>query len=163
MNSKRSYLDAVNAGRQRRSYASLEQLNKSLDSLEQRIERNREEVAGYGRDAQRRAPAQPYGQPSGLGFDSARTPAKPRAPEFRSAYDQPYQSIARDIEAFRRELADLGIEMKDPGIGLIDFPSTMGSRPIYLCWRLGESEVGYWHEIHAGYAGRQPLVPESVG
>jgi localization factor PodJL len=103
MNSKRSYLDAVNAGRQRRSYASLEQLNKSLDSLEQRIERNREEVAGYGRDTQRRAPAQPYGQPSGLGFDSARTPAKPRAPEFRSAYDQPYQSIARDIERVRKE------------------------------------------------------------
>ncbi len=73
------------------------------------------------------------------------------------------QAIARDIEGFRRELADLGIEMKDPGMGLIDFPSTMGSRPICLCWRLGESEVGYWHEIHAGYAGRQPLVQESVG
>ena len=72
------------------------------------------------------------------------------------------QSLARDIESFRRELADLGIEMKDPGIGLIDFPSTMGSRPVYLCWRLGESEVAFWHEIHAGYAGRQPLIPESV-
>jgi hypothetical protein len=72
------------------------------------------------------------------------------------------QSIAREIESFRRELADLGIEMKDPGIGLIDFPGTMGSRPIYLCWRLGEPEVGFWHEIHAGYAGRQPLIPESV-
>ena len=72
------------------------------------------------------------------------------------------QAIAREIESFRLELADLGIEMKDPGIGLIDFPSTMGSRPIYLCWRLGESDVGFWHEIHAGYAGRQPLIPESV-
>jgi len=72
------------------------------------------------------------------------------------------QSIAREIESFRRELADLGIEMKDPGIGLIDFPSSMGSRPIFLCWRLGEPEVAFWHEIHAGYAGRQPLIPESV-
>ena len=72
------------------------------------------------------------------------------------------QSLARDIESFRRELSELGIEMKDPGIGLIDFPSQMGSRPVYLCWRLGESEVGFWHEIHAGYAGRQPLIPESV-
>jgi hypothetical protein len=68
------------------------------------------------------------------------------------------QAIARDIEGFRRELGDLGIEMKDPGMGLIDFPGTMEGRPIFLCWRLGESEVGYWHEIHAGYAGRQPLV-----
>ena len=72
------------------------------------------------------------------------------------------QAIAREIESFRRELTELGIEMKDPGIGLIDFPSMMGSRPIYLCWRLGEPEVGFWHEIHAGYAGRQPLIPESV-
>ena len=73
------------------------------------------------------------------------------------------QAIPREIEGFRRELSALGIEMKDPGMGLIDFPSAMGSRPIFLCWRLGEPEVAYWHEVHAGYAGRQPLVPESVG
>ena len=72
------------------------------------------------------------------------------------------QSLAREIESFRRELTELGIEMKDPGIGLIDFPSTVGSRAVYLCWRLGEAEVAFWHEIHAGYAGRQPLIPESV-
>jgi hypothetical protein len=72
------------------------------------------------------------------------------------------QTIAHEIESFRRELADLGIELKDPGIGLIDFPSTMGSRPVYLCWRLGESGVAFWHEMHAGYAGRQPLIPATV-
>jgi hypothetical protein len=72
------------------------------------------------------------------------------------------QNLAREIESFRRELGDLGIEMKDPGIGLIDFPSMMGNRSIYLCWRLGEADVAFWHEIHAGYAGRQPLIPESV-
>ena len=99
MNSKRSYLDAINAGRQRRSYTSLEQLNRSLESLEQRIERNRAEAAGYRSDNQRRADAQPYGQ----GFDSPRTPVRPRAPELRSAYDQPYQSIARDMERVRKE------------------------------------------------------------
>ena len=73
------------------------------------------------------------------------------------------QSMARDIEGFRRELAELGIQVKDPGIGLIDFPSMLGSRSVYLCWRLGEPEVAFWHELNAGYAGRQPLVPESVG
>ena len=71
------------------------------------------------------------------------------------------QSIAREIESFRRELADLGIQIKDPGMGLIDFPSTMGTRPVFLCWRLGEADVSYWHEINAGYAGRQPLIPEA--
>ena len=96
MNSKRSYLDAVNAGRQRRPYASLEQLNRSLDTLEQRIERNREEVAG--RDALRRA-AQPQGQAA----ESPRMPARPRPSDYRSAYEQPYQSIARDFERVRKE------------------------------------------------------------
>jgi localization factor PodJL len=95
MNSKRSYLDAVNAGRQRRSYASLEQLNRSLETLEQRIERNREEAAAYSRDSQHR-PAPSYGQ----SFDA---PPARRAPEPRSAYDQPYRSIARDIERVRKE------------------------------------------------------------
>lgn len=71
------------------------------------------------------------------------------------------QAIAREIEGFRRELADLGIQIKDPGIGLIDFPSTMGTRPIFLCWRLGEPDVAFWHELNAGYAGRQPLIPEA--
>jgi hypothetical protein len=71
------------------------------------------------------------------------------------------QAIARDIESFRRELADLGIQIKDPGIGLIDFPSTMGNRQVFLCWRLGEPDVGFWHELNAGYAGRQPLIPEA--
>ncbi len=82
--------------------------------------------------------------------------------ETASRLEAEAQSLAREIESFRRELADLGIEMKDPGIGLIDFPSSMGSRPIYLCWRLGESEIAFWHEIHAGYAGRQPLIPATV-
>lgn len=76
---------------------------------------------------------------------------------------QQAQSIARDIEGFRRELASLGILLKDPAMGLIDFPSTMGVRPILLCWRLGEPEVGFWHDVNSGYASRQPLVPASVG
>jgi hypothetical protein len=44
--------------------------------------------------------------------------------------------------------------------GLVDFPGEMDGRSVYLCWRLGESAVEYWHELEAGYAGRQPLVPQ---
>jgi hypothetical protein len=73
------------------------------------------------------------------------------------------QAIAREIETFRRELVSLGIQLKDARLGLIDFASTMGDRPILLCWRLGEPEVQFWHDPEAGFAGRQPLVPESVG
>jgi len=69
------------------------------------------------------------------------------------------QTVAREIETFRRELDALGIQLKEPGIGLIDFPSTIGDRPILLCWRLGEPAVQFWHDVSAGFAGRQPLVP----
>ena len=73
------------------------------------------------------------------------------------------QTIAREIETFRRELVSLGIQLKDARLGLIDFASTMADRPILLCWRLGEPEVQFWHDPEAGFAGRQPLVPASVG
>lgn len=61
------------------------------------------------------------------------------------------------MEVYIRELAQLGIELKDPFTGLIDFPSLMNGRPVYLCWRLGEPEVAHWHELEAGFAGRQQL------
>jgi len=61
------------------------------------------------------------------------------------------------MEEFVRELAQLGVELKDYFTGLIDFPSLMNGRPIYLCWRLGEAEVAHWHELEAGFAGRQEL------
>lgn len=56
------------------------------------------------------------------------------------------------------EIADLGIEIKDPRRGLIDFPSMRGDRVVYLCWQIGDGdEVGWWHETDAGFAGRKRL------
>ena len=54
-------------------------------------------------------------------------------------------------------LHDLGVELKDPALGLIDFRSLREGRVVYLCWRLGEPTVGYWHELHTGFASREPL------
>lgn len=54
----------------------------------------------------------------------------------------------------------LGVELKGFD-GLCDFPSQRDGREVYLCWRLGEPEVHYWHELHTGFAGRQPLRAES--
>jgi hypothetical protein len=56
-----------------------------------------------------------------------------------------------------RRLTQLGIEVKDLDQGLIDFPSLRDGRVVYLCWRLGEERVGFWHDLDAGFAGRQPL------
>jgi hypothetical protein len=51
----------------------------------------------------------------------------------------------------------MGIELKDPEQGLIDFRSIREGREVYLCWKLGEERVSHWHEIDAGFAGRQAL------
>jgi hypothetical protein len=65
------------------------------------------------------------------------------------------------MDEYVRELGQLGVELKDYFTGLIDFPSLRNGRPIYLCWRLGEAEVAHWHELEAGFAGRQKLVPDA--
>jgi len=54
------------------------------------------------------------------------------------------------------ELGRLGVELKGPD-GLCDFPSLRDGREVYLCWRFGEPTVRFWHEINAGFAGRQSL------
>lgn len=56
------------------------------------------------------------------------------------------------------ELAATGVELKDPATGLIDFPGTHHGKPVYLCWRLGEEKIGYFHAIDAGFQGRRPVA-----
>ena len=60
------------------------------------------------------------------------------------------QSVAQ-IEAW-------GVTLRDIGSGLIDFPALAMGRPIWLCWRLGEGDIDWWHELEAGIAGRRPLA-----
>jgi hypothetical protein len=55
-------------------------------------------------------------------------------------------------------LEALGVQLKDYARGLIDFPSLRDGRVVLLCWELGEGDqIEWWHEVEAGYAGRQPL------
>jgi hypothetical protein len=61
------------------------------------------------------------------------------------------------MQEYEQELRDLGVELKDHERGLIDFPCGMNGREVYLCWRLGEPEVMFWHELDAGFAGRQRI------
>ena len=72
-------------------------------------------------------------------------------------------ALATEIDGFQQELEQLGIQLKDRRLGLVDFPSEMNGRQILLCWRLGEPEIQFWHDVDAGYAGRQPLSPSLVG
>jgi hypothetical protein len=68
--------------------------------------------------------------------------------------------VERDLERMGElvsELNALGIELKDDVKGLIDFTCRMDGRDVYLCWLLGEPTVAHWHELDAGFAGRQKL------
>ena len=66
------------------------------------------------------------------------------------------ESEESKLTSYIDELKRLGVEFKGPA-GLCDFYSIMDGREVFLCWRLGEAEVSYWHDIDAGFAGRQPL------
>jgi hypothetical protein len=63
-------------------------------------------------------------------------------------------------QALRAEvewLAEHDVLLRDPETGLIDFPAERGGDEVYLCWRLGEDEVAWWHDTTTGFIGRKPL------
>ena len=62
-----------------------------------------------------------------------------------------------DLTRALTELEQLGVMLKDPASGLMDFPAYRDGELVELCWRLGEEAVGHWHRIGEGFAGRQPL------
>ena len=69
---------------------------------------------------------------------------------------RPTDPVAREIEALLREIAELGVEVKDPNDGLIDFRAERRGREIYLCWKLGEGDrIAFWHDLDTGFAGRK--------
>ncbi|MBI2868134.1 MAG: DUF2203 domain-containing protein [Chloroflexi bacterium] len=61
------------------------------------------------------------------------------------------------LSALLGEIVRRGIVVRDPDIGLVDFPSLREGREVHLCWRADEDMVAYWHETTTGYADRKPL------
>jgi len=69
---------------------------------------------------------------------------------------RPSDPVAQEINALLKDIAELGVEVKDPDRGLIDFRTKLRGREVYLCWQLGEgSRISYWHDLDAGFAGRR--------
>ena len=66
------------------------------------------------------------------------------------------EAEAEKLNAYQEELQQLGVELKGPD-GLCDFPAMKDGREVYLCWKLGEPSVQFWHEVRDGFAGRQPI------
>lgn len=96
-----------------------------------------------------------------MGPPESANPGNPYFEEEQQIREEFEKNQERMVELIE-ELGGLGIELKDFRTGLIDFPCWRDDREVYLCWKLGEPEVGHWHEIHAGFAGRQKLKPETA-
>ncbi len=64
-----------------------------------------------------------------------------------------FETIQQNVKAIQA----LGIEVKDINTGLIDFPAVRDGREVYLCWRYDEPNVAHWHDMDAGFSGRQRL------
>lgn len=79
------------------------------------------------------------------------------------ALRQEVDGIAQRINGYIAELEQVGCVLKGFDDGLVDFRGQLDGRDVWLCWRLGEADVGHWHEIDEGYRNRRPLEPEPAG
>jgi hypothetical protein len=72
-------------------------------------------------------------------------------------------TLSRMVKTFDRldelihSIQDAGAIIKDINIGLLDFPALRDGREVYLCWKYGEGDIAFWHEIEDGFAGRQSI------
>jgi len=66
-------------------------------------------------------------------------------------------SAERALKSTIEQIAHTGCQLKDLDTGLIDFPTIYRDREVYLCWRLGEPDIKFWHHIEDGFRGRRPI------
>jgi hypothetical protein len=76
-----------------------------------------------------------------------------RALESKARRDAAASGLRNAIEA----VLETGCLVKDLDIGLVDFPTLFRGVEVYLCWKLGESGIDFWHEVDAGFRGRKPI------
>jgi hypothetical protein len=66
--------------------------------------------------------------------------------------------VVEQLQSYVEELHEIGCDLKDYQIGLVDFLGRHQGHDVCLCWKLGEEKIGFWHEIQTGFAGRQPVA-----
>ena len=71
----------------------------------------------------------------------------------RAQRDRHGEALKTAIE----KIQEYGCVIKDLDIGLVDFPTLFRGQEVYLCWKMGESGIGYWHGVEEGFAGRKPI------
>src|SRR5436190_11954637 len=68
-----------------------------------------------------------------------------------------FTAALRELEGCVNALDDLGVQVKDLDVGLLDFPAVRDGEPVLLCWKVGEDAVAWWHREEDGFAGRKPV------
>jgi len=71
--------------------------------------------------------------------------------------------IAANLQASLDRIHSTGCVVKDLDVGLLDFPARIHGEPVYLCWRLGEDRIRFYHRQDEGFAGRKPIDPRDAG
>jgi hypothetical protein len=120
---------------------TVEEANELLPSVRERLERIQRlyaRIGGFRESAKAAAIASEFGG----GMEGG--PA--------------YVKALYEVGKLTTEVHELGVQLKDYSRGLIDFPSMRDDRVVLLCWQIGDGdEIEWWHEVEAGFAGRQPL------
>jgi len=68
------------------------------------------------------------------------------------------QGVIDQMQAGVARIDELGVTLREIETGLVDFPALVNGRQVWLCWRLGEGDVAWWHELSDGFTGRKPLL-----
>jgi hypothetical protein len=90
--------------------------------------------------------------------EDALTEADSGAPESPRVLAARIQALIDQMQAAVERLDAWDVTLRDIETGLIDFPALVNGRQVWLCWRLGEGDVAWWHELTTGVAGRRPLT-----
>lgn len=81
-------------------------------------------------------------------------------PQEPGELDEQFQRESQAVTQAAERLERLGVLVKDLDTGLVDFPALHKGEEVLLCWQVGEDEVGHWHGVDEGFAGRKPLPLE---
>jgi hypothetical protein len=83
----------------------------------------------------------------GISVDTA------KAEGWKAQRDSSAQSLKQSLE----KIEEIGVVVKDLDVGLVDFPTIYRGEEVYLCWRMDEGDIGHWHGVHEGFAGRKEI------
>jgi hypothetical protein len=96
--------------------------------------------------------------PALAGATVVAAPLPPDADQETQRLRMRMQGLFDQMQAAVLQIDDWGIQLRDVETGLVDFPALVSGRPVWLCWRLGEDVVSWWHEQSEGFDGRRSIA-----